>query len=324
MNKTVFITDHPWPDLDFERAAFAQAGHAVVAGKSAALPGREIEALAASHRPQAIMTCWAEVSAATIGHCRELAIVARYGVGLDNIDLAAAWARGARVTNVPDYCTEEVSDHAVAMLLAWARGIVHWDREVKAGRWNPAAPSLKRVRSLTVGIAGYGRAGALVARKLRGFGTRVLAFGRRRPDNLAADGVEWFGFDELLAQSDAVIALLPLSPETRGIFGRAAFAQMKHGSLLVNVSRGGLVDNPALLEALGNGRLDAAALDVIDGEPSPPPAVTAHPRVIATPHVAFSSPHAIEELRRRTVDEVLRAFRGEPARVLVPPVPPAA
>lgn len=318
MQKTVFITDHAWPDLALERGLIEGAGHRLVAGTAAALPRAEIEALAERHRPQAIMTCWAEVSATAIAHCRDLAIVARYGVGLDNIDLAAAWAAGARVTNVPDYCTEEVSDHAVALLLAWSRGIVEWDRRVKEGVWNPALAKLRRASTLTVGIAGYGRVGRLVARKLRGFGTRLLAYGRTRPATLAEDGVEWVGFDALLAQSDAVIVLLPLSRETSGLFGEAAFARMKPGSLLVNVSRGGLVDNDALLAALASGRLDAAALDVVDGEPTPPAAVTGHPRVISTPHIAFSSPQAIEELRLRTVDEVLRALRGEPARVLVP------
>lgn len=318
MQKTIFITDHPWPVLDLEHELLEGAGYRVVAGTSAALPRQEIDAIAERERPQAIMTCWAEVSATAIGHCRDLAIVARYGVGLDNIDLRAAWARGARVTNVPDYCVEEVSDHAVAMLLAWSRGIVEWDRKVKVGIWNPALATLRRASKLTVGIAGYGRAGRLVARKLRGFGPRLLAYGRSRPEGADAEAVEWVSWPELLAQSDAVIALLPLSPQTSKLFDRSAFAQMKRGSLLINVSRGGLIDNGALIAALDDGTLDAAALDVVDGEPNPPAAVTGHPRVIATPHIAFSSPHSIEELRRRTIDEVLRALRGEPARVLVP------
>ncbi len=318
MKKTVFITDYPWPELEYEHRHLEAAGLRVVAGRSAALPKHEIEAIAERERPQAIMTCWAEVSATAIGHCRDLAIVARYGVGLDNIALDAAWAAGARVTNVPDYCVEEVSDHAVAMLLAWSRGIVAWDREVKRGVWDPALARLRRTRRLTVGLVGYGRAGRLVARKLSGWGLRVIACGRTPPTGEDAARVEWTSLDALLPQADAVIALLPLSPATANLFDASRFAQMKLGALFVNVSRGGLVDNTALLDALDAGRLDTAALDVIAGEPNPPAAVTAHPRVIATPHIAFSSPDAIQELRERTVDEVLRAFRGEPARVLVP------
>lgn len=319
MKKTIFITDHPWPDLDFERERFDAAGHRVVSGRSAALPSREIDAIAERERPQAIMTCWAEVSATAIGHCRDLAIVARYGVGLDNIALDAAWAAGARVTNVPDYCVEEVSDHAVAMLLAWSRGIVHWDREVKRGVWDPSQARLKRTRGLTVGLVGYGRAGKLVASKLSGWGLRVIACGRTPPAGDAATQVEWMTLDALLPQADAVIALLPMSAATANLFDAARFAQMKRGALFINVSRGGLVDNAAILDALESGQLDTAALDVIAGEPNPPAAVTAHPRVIATPHIAFSSPDAIQELRERTVEEVLLALRGEPARVLVQP-----
>lgn len=319
MKKTIFITDHPWPDLDYERGRLEAAGFRVVSGTSAALPAAEIEAIAERERPQAIMTCWAQVSAATIRHCRDLVIVARYGVGLDNIALDAAWTAGARVTNVPDYCVEEVSDHAVAMLLAWSRGIVQWDREVKRGVWDPALARLRRTRGLTVGLVGYGRAGRLVARKLSGWGLRTIACGRTAPIGDDARLVEWLTLDALLTQADAVIALLPLSAATADLFDAARFAQMKRGALFINVSRGGLVDNVALLAALDSGQLDTAALDVVAGEPNPPAAVTAHARVIATPHIAFSSPDAIRELRERTVDEVLRAFRGEPARVLVAP-----
>ena len=319
MKKTVFITDYPWPDLDYEHRLLEAAGHRVVAGRSAALPEREIDAIAERERPQAIMTCWAEVSATAIGHCRDLAIVARYGVGLDNIALDAAWAAGARVTNVPDYCVEEVSDHAVAMLLAWSRGIVQWDREVKRGVWDPAQARLKRTRGLTVGLVGYGRAGKLVARKLSGWGLRVIACGRTPPAGDDAALVEWMTLEALLPQADAVIALLPLSAVTSNLFDADRFAQMKRGALFINVSRGGLVDNAAILDALDSGQLDAAALDVIAGEPNPPAAIAGHPRVIATPHIAFSSPDAIQELRERTVEEVLLALRGEPARVLVQP-----
>ncbi len=319
MKKTIFITDFPWPDLDFERQHLEGAGHLLVAGRSAALPREEIDAIAERERPQAIMTCWAQVSATAIGHCRDLAIVARYGVGLDNIALDAAWAAGARVTNVPDYCVEEVSDHAVAMLLAWSRGIVAWDREVKRGVWDPSLARLRRTRGLTVGLVGYGRAGKLVARKLSGWGLRVIACGRTMPTGADASLVEWMTLDALLPQADAVIALLPLSPATASLFDAARFAQMKRGALFINVSRGGLVDNAAIVDALDSGQLDAAALDVVAGEPDPPKTVTQHPRVIATPHIAFSSPDAIRELRERTVDEVLRALRGEAARVLVRP-----
>lgn len=319
MKSTVFLTDYAWPDLDLERQMLEGAGYQLVSGTQHALPEEAITELAARHRPQAIMTCWAQVSASAIAQCRDLKIVARIGVGLDNIDRLAAHASGAIVTNVPDYCMEEVSDHAIALVLAWARGIVTADREVKTGRWDPAGPRLRRVRHLTVGVIGFGRIGGLIGQKLRGYGVQVLACGRQGAAAQATDGFEHVDLAALLPRSDAVIATLPLSPATRHLFDAAAFAQMKSGGLLVNVSRGGLVDNEALLAALNAGRIDMAALDVIEGEPNPPAAITAHPRVIATPHVAFSSPAAIIELRQRATDEVLRALSGQPPRNPCPP-----
>lgn len=315
--KKILLTDYAWTDLGLEHARVAAAGHVLLNFHKAHPPAEVVTALCAEHRPQAIMTCWAQVNAQAIAHCERLAIVARVGVGLDNIDRHAAATHGAIVTNVPDYCVEEMSDHALAMLLSWARGTVEQDREVKLGRWDPSKPSPRRMRNLTVGIAGCGRIGRLVVAKLGGFGCRVLAYSRSPARDLA--GVEWVDFDTLLARSDAIIGLLPLGPETRHVFNASAFARMKRGSLLVNISRGALVHNEDLVSALDRGLLDAAALDVVEGEPSPPAFVTAHPRVFATPHIAFSSPASVDELRQRSVDEVLRVLAGQAPRNPVPP-----
>jgi D-3-phosphoglycerate dehydrogenase len=272
--RTVLITDYAWPDLDLEHRLLEPAGFRIVAGPRAAAPGEVITQMAAQHRPQVIMTCWAQVSAAAIGHCENLVMVQRIGVGLDNIDRRAAAARGAIVTNVPDYCVEEVSDHTIALLLAWARTVVQQDREVKSGIWDPSRARPRRVRDLCVGISGYGRIGRLTAQKLRGFGVKLLAHNRLPASTPSADGVEHVGFEELLAGSDVVICLLSLSAQTHHIFDAAAFSRMKPGSLFINVSRGGLVDNQALRAALDQGRIDAAALDVVDGEPDPPDWIT--------------------------------------------------
>lgn len=317
MKKKILLTDYAWTDLALERARVEAAGHELLNFHKPHPPAEVITALCAEHRPQAVMTVWAQVNAQAIAHCEDLKIVARVGVGLDNIDRRAAAARGALVTNVPDYCVEEMSDHAMALLLSWARGTVENDREVKRGVWDPSRPQLRRVRNLVVGIAGCGRIGRLVATKLSGFGCRVLAYSRT-PDRALA-GVEWVDFDDLLAHSDAVIGLLPLGPDTQHVFDARAFARMKRGSLLINISRGGLVHNEDLVAALDQGRLDAAALDVVDGEPTPPAFVTAHPRVISTPHIAFSSPASIAELRERAFGEVLRVLAGESPRNPVPP-----
>ncbi|MDP6590843.1 MAG: C-terminal binding protein [Alphaproteobacteria bacterium] len=307
---TVLQTDFAWPDMDIERAVIEGAGHSLVGGPSEALPAERIEALVAEHDPEAIMTCWAEVSAAAIASPTRLAIVQRIGVGLDNIAVEAATARGAWVANVPDYCVEEVSDHAVAMIMGWLRGVVPFDREVKAGRWNPAAAQLRRAANLTAGILGYGRIGRASARKLAGIGLTVLANDIAPPaDPGPAQLAE---MDELLARSDIILVHLPLTPDTEHLVDAAFLARMRPGSLLVNVSRGPVVDCEALIEALEAGPLSAAALDVVEGEPDPPAALVARADVVATPHVAFSSDASLAELRRRSAEEVVRVLAGQP------------
>lgn len=306
----VLITDRAWPDLDIERAVIEGAGFELVAGPATALPAPEIARLTAEHRPVAIMTCWAEVNAEAMRACPDLKIVARIGVGLDNIDRAAAAGHGAVVTNVPDYCIEEVSDHAVGLLLSWARGITGFDRAVKAGRWEPAEAQLHRVRDLVVGIAGFGRIGRKTAQKLASFGVKLLVFDMM-PVGQTAVAVQQVELGEMVERANVVVIHLPLTPSTRHLFDAGLIGRMKSGSLLINVSRGGLVDNTALLDALDRGVIDMAGLDVIDGEPTPPAAITRHPRVIVTPHVAFSSTASLIELRRRSAEEVVRVLRGQ-------------
>lgn len=305
----VLLTDRAWPDDDVERGILEAAGVDLVAGPAEPAAAPVIEELVARHQPAAILTCWAPVTAAAIAAAPDLRLVARMGVGLDNVDVAAATRRGVTVTNVPDYCVAEVSDHAVGMILDWTRGLHVADRAVRDGRWEPAAVRLRRLGALTCGIVGYGRIGRATARKLAGFGCRVLATDPHPP---AESGpVEQVGLDELLAASDVVILHAPLTAQTQGLIGREQLARMRPGGLLVNVSRGGLVDTAALVAALASGQLGGAALDVLDSEPDVPAALRAHPGVLVTPHVAFSSDVAVLELRRRAAEEAVRVLRGE-------------
>ena len=316
-NRVVLLTDRAWPDDRIERAIIEAAGHRLASGPAKAGTAADIEALVRTHEPAAIMTCWAPVSAAAIAAPPGLRIVARLGVGLDNIDTVAAAARGAVVTNVPDYCVEEVSDHAVGLLLALARGLVAFDRSVKAGEWAPATARLRRVREMTVGILGVGRIGTRTARKLAAFGVTLL--GHNRGPLPPEAGAETVSFDSLLERSDAVIIHAPLTEATRGRFDDAAFARMKPGSVLINLSRGPIVDNGALVRALESGRLAGAGLDVVDGEPDPPRAVLDRRDVIVTPHVGFSSEASLAELRRRAAEEVVRVLSGEAPHHPCPP-----
>src|SRR6185312_14783482 len=239
--------DYAWRDLAIEAQIIERAGFRLVSGPPEPAPADAIAALAAEHQPAAIMTNWAPVSAAAIASSPPLRIVARLGVGLDNIAVAEATRRGIWVTNVPYDCTEEVSHHADAIPLGWARGLVHFDREVKAGRWEPASARLRRVRELTCGIIGLGRTGRRTAEKLRGFGVRLLGHARR-PDPIA--GIEPTTLGDLLSRSDAVIVHLPLTEATRHLLDRERLALTKAGAVLINVSRGGVLDTQAVIEAL--------------------------------------------------------------------------
>ena len=306
---TVLLTDRAWPDDAVEREVLAAAGLRLVGGPAAAAPTSTIEHLVGRHRPAAILTCWAPVSAAAIAASPRLRVVARMGVGLDNIAVDAATRAGVLVTNVPDYCVEEVSDHAVGMVLAWTRGLVRTDREVRAGRWNPAGARLRRLSTLTCGIIGYGRIGRLTARKLAGLGARVVA---ADPSARSDDTATIVALDELLAACDVVIVHAPLTPATHHLIGSRELSSMPPGGLLVNVSRGGLVDSEALIGALRDGHLGGACLDVLESEPAVAPELLDHPGVVITPHIAFSSDASVEQLRRSAADEVVRVLGGRP------------
>jgi len=304
---TVLITDYAWPDLDIEHSVLDPAGIDLVAGPARPAAATVIDELAARHRPQAIMTNWAQVSATAIAACPDLKLVARIGVGLDNIAVDDATRRGAWVTNVPDYCVEEVSDHAIGLMLAWARGIVTFDRDVRAGHWNPASARLLRVSTLTAGIVGYGRIGRMTARKLRGFGMRLLAYDAyAAPDDI----VDMVDLDTLLRESDVVLLHVPLTSDTHHLIDAERLARTKRGAFIINVSRGAVIDTAALITALEQGRLSGAGLDVLEGEPEVPARLRERDDVIFTPHVAFSSASSLAELRQRVCEEVVRVLSG--------------
>ena len=227
--------------------------------------------------------------------------VVRYGVGLDNVDLAAAEELGIAVGNVPEYGHEEISNHAIALLLALSRKLVAFDRSVRLGGVDvPAPQSASRLSHATLGLVGFGRIGRHVARKAQALGIEVIAY-----DPYAGPaGVELVGLDALLRRADVVSLHVPLTPETRHMID---VSRMKPGSLLINIGRGGLVDEDALAAALRSGHLAGAALDVTEIEPLPlaSPLLDA-PNLLLTPHVAWVSDVALEALRCFTAEAALR------------------
>jgi D-3-phosphoglycerate dehydrogenase len=297
----VLITDHTWPDVQVETALLAAAGLEVV---DAPRPDEAtLSDLAAD--VVAIMTCFAQVTPRVIQSASGLRVVARFGVGVDNIAVDSATARAIPVTYVPDYCVAEVAEHALALLLTQARGVVRYDRSVKARVWDlgVGAP-LRRIEGQTLGLIGCGRIGARLAIKALGLGLRVQTYD---PAPVAPpEGVTRVSFDDVLASSDFVSLHVPLTPDTRGLIGEAALRKMKPTAYLVNTARGGLVDTAALARALRDGWLAGAALDVLPSEPiAADDPLLDLPNVVLTPHVAFYSEESLAELRRRTAQSVI-------------------
>ncbi|TWB87794.1 D-3-phosphoglycerate dehydrogenase [Bradyrhizobium macuxiense] len=306
--KTVLMTDRAWPDTELEEAILTAAGHRLVAGADTPAKAEDVERLVRDLEPSAVLTCWSRVSSAAIQSSPRLEIVARLGVGLDNIDVAAATQTGVWVTNVPDYCVEEVSDHAIGMLLAWTRGIVGLATDVRAGHWDPGKARLRRLSALTVGILGFGRIGRRTASKLEGWGVRLLAYD---PSANIEPPVESCSLAELVRLSDAIIVHAPLNAVTRHLFNADTLASMRPDSMLINVSRGAIVSSAALVAALQAGQIGGAGLDVLEDEPAVPLELRELPNVTMTPHVAFSSDVSLIELRTRACEEVVRVLRGE-------------
>jgi D-3-phosphoglycerate dehydrogenase len=248
---------------------------------------------------------------AQLTRCRA---IGRFGLGVDNIDVPAAAARGIVVTYVPDYCMQEVSDHAMALLLALARKVPFSNKLVQAGRWEmPAVAPLRRLEGQVLGLIGFGNIPRAVAPKARAFGLKVVAHDPYAPKEVfTAAGVDSVSFDDLLARSDFISVHAPLLPATRGLVNATAFAKMKKGALIVNTARGPLIDEPALVAALDSGHLGGAALDVVTTEPlakdSP---LIGRDNVILTPHTAFYSVEALEELQTKCASDVARVLSGE-------------
>ena len=240
-----------------------------------------------------------------------------YGVGVDNVDVEAATRRGVWVANVPDYGTDEVADHALALALALLRGVTVYDRSVRAGGWEyQDARPLRRLSELTFGVVGCGAIGQAVAARAAAFGMRVI--GADVLDGRPPGPIERVELAELLAVSDVISLHATLDENSRGLLGEQALAACKPTAVVVNTARGGLIDTTALLAALDAGAIAGAALDVLD--PEPPDAATRealarHPRVILTPHAAWYSEESFVQLKTEVAREAVRVCRaGRPAR----------
>ncbi|MFG0336239.1 MAG: C-terminal binding protein [Maioricimonas sp. JB049] len=313
----VLITDRPWGDSDIEQEILADVGARVVEAPDS----DEATLIEAARDCDAIATCWARVTAAVIQSAERCRHVARTGIGLDNIAVDEATRRGIPVTNVPDYCVSEVSDHALALLLACARNIGFFHRRAKQGEYDLAAAGpMRRLPGCTLGLVGLGRTARELVPKARALGLTVIA--TTLSGNDYGTGCRMVSFEEVLEQSDFISVHAPLTDATRHLFDARAFARMKPSAYLINTARGGLIDESALWDALQANQIAGAGLDVFDPEPPDlEQPLFRDERVIVTPHAAFVSREAVVELRQRVARQIAAVLSGErPPNVVNPEI----
>lgn len=305
------VTDYAMENLDCEREVLAPLGCRLESLKA----GKGDDLIALVKDADVVITQFAPVNAAVIGAMTNARAIIRYGIGVDNVDLKAAAAKGIPVCNVPDYCIDEVADHTLALILTATRQIVPSNNVIKAGQWKLPVPlsALHALKHMTVGLVAFGRIAREVAARLKPFKCRILVFDPMVPATVVKEaGCVPATLEEVLAQSDLVSLHCPSTEKTKYMINAQTIAKMKKGAILVNASRGTLVETPAMVAALQSGQLSAAALDVTD--PEPPPAD--HPlltlsNVVITCHYASATPQAVHNLRVSVATIAAKALRGE-------------
>lgn len=308
---TVFVTDYTLAaEMDLEAELLARVGAELVVAQCRS----EQEVLEALVECDAIITQWAPVTRTVMERARRCRAISRNGIGVDNIDLAAARELGIAVLNVPAYCVPEVADHAMALLLALLRKVKPTLGMLERGEWGVGALTpIRRVDTLTLGIVGLGRIGSAVARRAGPFFRQIIAcdpFIARDCFDAVCSTPRCH--EELWREADAITLHVPAKEDTFHMINADALAQMKDGVYLVNTCRGAVVDTEALVEALRSGKVAGAGLDVHEQEPLP----ADHPlrfmdNVILTPHVAYYSEESTLEARKQTCENLVRFFRGE-------------
>ncbi|MEF8780864.1 MAG: C-terminal binding protein [Haloferacaceae archaeon] len=308
---TVVVTDHDFEDLEIEREVLGDVAEVVaLADDVGDVPADTAERLADA---DAVLNLRYEIDADAIARMDDCRVIARYGIGVDNVAVDAAADRGIPVTNVPDYCLEEVATHALSLMLSLARGLKRYDASVAAGEWDRgAAAPLHRFSTRTVGVVGYGAIGREVGARATALGADVLASDPfLDSDDVADDPATLTDFEDLCARADVVTVHSPLTSDTRGLLDADAFARMDDDAVVINVARGPIVDVGDLHDALEAGEVGGAGLDVFPEEPpGPDHPLRDHPRVVTTPHVAWYSEEAGEDRRRRATEIVRDVLTG--------------
>jgi D-3-phosphoglycerate dehydrogenase len=305
----VVLTDYVWESVDVERKILGDLGELVPLQTK-----KPDEFIAQAADCDALLNTYAgPITAEVMTRMPKCRIIARYGIGVDTIDLEAATAAGIIVTNNPTYCIEEVAEHAMALLLACARKVVFYDRMVRAGRWEvPPGKPMFRLAGSTLGLVGFGNIARQVAVRAAAFGMKVLYADPFVKEGQFPEPGKKVELNDLLAQSDFVSVHPPLMPQTRGMINDDAFGRMKSTAWIINCSRGPIIDTAALVRALDAKKIAGCGLDTTDPEPLPNP----HPlrnreNVIINPHVAWYSEAAMVGLQAGAPNEVRRVLAGE-------------
>ncbi|NYK12174.1 C-terminal binding protein [Leifsonia naganoensis] len=312
----VVITDCDLPGTAADDALTA-AGLRV---RRAASPSAD-DIVAAAADASALIVQWAPITGELLDRLPNLRFISRLGIGYDMIDVEAATERGILVANTPAYCLDEVATHTLAMILTLGRGLVSYDRAVRAGRWSAvdARPMGFRPAATSVAVVGYGRIGSLVARRCAALGFHVVVADPMVPDvDILADGLEPAPLEEAIARADVLTLHAPLTDATRHLVDGAALATMKPTAVIVNTCRGPLVDEEALADALESGRLAGAAIDVFESEPLPASSrLRALDTVLLTPHAAWYSPEALIDLPLHAADNIIDHWAGRAVPAIV-------
>jgi len=314
----VAVADSVFPSLDPAKEILAELKAEM---RLAAEPTPEA-ILDVARQADGLLVTYAKITGDMIQQLERCRVISRFGIGVDNIDLDAAAKAGIVVTYVPDYCVDEVSDHAMALLLALARKVTYANQLVQGGRWEmKAVVPLYRLRGRVLGLVGLGKIPRALVPKAQAFGMKVIAADPYVPAEVAAElDVKLVDFERLLQQADYVSIHAPLTPETHHLFNANAFKLMKSEALLVNTARGPLVDVDALATALDQGQLAGAALDVMPVEPPPVDSpLLGRDNVIITPHTGFYSEQALLDLQTKAATDLARVLSGKSPRYPVNP-----
>lgn len=305
----VVITDYEYQDVEKERKILEAAG--IVLDECQCRTEQAL--IDACREADGVIVQYCAITERVIRAMERCRVIIKYGIGVNNIDVDAASAKGIYVCNVPDYGVDEVSNHAIAMMLALSRGLKSLNESLTSGAWGyaPVVP-LHRMAGSTLGLVGLGRIPSLVAKKMAGFGLRILAYDPfARPEAARELGVELVEFDTLVAESDYISIHCPLTPRTQGLFGPETFRRMKSTAILVNTARGPVIQQQALEEALRTGELAGAGLDVYEQEPLPKDSPLLHmSNVICTPHCAWYTEEAVTAVQEKAAQEAANVLTG--------------